>query len=531
MSVSSFGAYKHVIFFGVDGMGNFNTKTESPNMTEVFKDGAKTLYGLASCPSISAQGWASMLTGATPEAHKQTNYNMFPNPDTPTVFRFIRDARPDAELVMCADWSNIPNDIVGPQGGMSRAIITNGDDTDAELTEKVIEYLEDNKPMFMFLQFSVDHLGHRYGYGSPEHLNGITERDEMFGRIIAKLKQNGMFEDTLIMVSADHGGTYPKNGTGGNHGGWSREERYVFVGVAGKTVMKNSTIGEVCLRDFPSIMLHALGIKEPEFNMNGYSSQLPIGIFENAGIVERRDVFEGYKTYNLTKPEPDINSPKHLKNFIDINKLLLWMNFENGVCDTTGRCDISTKRGLVKTYTGGGVFGNYGELGNGSLTLQGLPNKDIFTISLWLKTTEDTRWLDVFSNKDNKSDYFSIAVFGTYAGFYLKTHGVSDFRSHLEIFVSQNVKIGDWANFIFVVDSVKNDITGYVNFKKVGSIKSDKILLQQLDFDIKPFLNLDKLYISDDQFSNESFCKAVDDIMIFDGEADIEALERYYFAN
>lgn len=508
-------------------MGNFNTKTDTPNMTKLFETGAKTLYGLASRPSISAQGWASMLTGATPEAHKQTNYNMFPNLDTPTVFSMIRNACPNAELVMFADWSNIPNDIVGKNGGMSKAFITQDDDF--ELTDIICNYLDENNPMFMFVQFSVDHLGHRFGYGSPEHLAGITERDELFGKIIAKLKDVGMFEDTLIIVSADHGGTYPKNGSGGNHGGWSKEERYVFVGVAGKTVMENSEIGEVCLRDFPSIMLYALGIEAPEYNADGYSAQLPVGIFENAGVKERKDPFENYKCHTVTKPEPRKDSPEHLSNFIDTDKLVLWMNFESGANDVTGKCELIENEGIIKCYNGDGVFGNFGELGNGSLIIKGIEQKDVFTVSFWLKTTEDTRWLDVFSNKDSEYEFFSIAVFGTYAGFYLKVPDKGDFMSHLEIFASQNVKIGDWVNFSFAVDCIENDITGYVNFKQPISLKADKVLLQQLNFDIKPHFNLEKLYFGADKFFNEDFCKVIDDVMIFEGKPDMEALWKYYF--
>ena len=88
--------YKYAVIVGIDGMGNFNKDTDTPNMDRIFASGAKTLYALSMYPTISAQNWGSMLLGLDPEVHKMTNgsisENINENDLTPSLFREVREA-------------------------------------------------------------------------------------------------------------------------------------------------------------------------------------------------------------------------------------------------------------------------------------------------------------------------------------------------------------------------------------------------------------------------------------------------------
>ncbi len=368
----------------------------------------------------------------------------------------------------------------------------------------------------LFIQFdSVDGAGHTYGYGFPGHLERITHVDALLGQLVDKYKEKGIFDDTLFIVTADHGGT-PYCG----HGGWSDEERLVFLGVAGKNVM-NGQIGETAMRDYPAIVLHALGVKAPDFNPAGYAAQLPTGIFADAGITERIPV---YPKYEVPEPEkrsqPTSDSAEYIGKFIDPSRIRFWQTYENGIEDVTGQVKITTERGIVKTYPNG-YIGMCGEFGGGVLKAEGITHADVFSFAFWYKTTSDGRWVDVLSNKSTEHDWFTIAPFAEFVGIHLKApdgdHRAA-IRGYLESYEESAYNI--WGHFMFEVDIPNGEINVYVNFKKTGTLKAD--------YPIASHFDLSTLYFALDQHNNEQFYKIIDDLMIIDGKAPAEELKKYY---
>ncbi len=79
---------------------------------------------------------------------------------------------------------------------------------DEAVGDKTLELLDryGNKPFFFFVHFAeVDHSGHQYGENSKEYDDAIISGDRQLGRIVEKLQQLGVYEKTLIYVTADHG--------------------------------------------------------------------------------------------------------------------------------------------------------------------------------------------------------------------------------------------------------------------------------------------------------------------------------------
>lgn len=59
---------------------------------------------------------------------------------------------------------------------------------------------------FAFFHFGdPDSAGHKYGENSQEYSNAIIEVDQWLGRIVEKLKELGIYEETRIYVTSDHG--------------------------------------------------------------------------------------------------------------------------------------------------------------------------------------------------------------------------------------------------------------------------------------------------------------------------------------
>jgi arylsulfatase A-like enzyme len=73
---------------------------------------------------------------------------------------------------------------------------------------RAIELLETykDKPLFFFVHFAeVDAKGHKFGENSKEYNDALISDDQWTGKIIEKLKELGLYDKTLVYVTADHG--------------------------------------------------------------------------------------------------------------------------------------------------------------------------------------------------------------------------------------------------------------------------------------------------------------------------------------
>lgn len=296
--------YKHVIVMGIDGAGAFIKAADTPHFDRIFARGAVTYRGLASNPTISAECWGSMLLGVGPEVHKLKNEIVSSTPYPvdavfPTLFRRIRAAMPDAVLGSFCDWNSITYGIV--EGNLN---VFHDTARDSELAPVISAFVKDKKPAFLFCQYdSVDGAGHRFGYGSKEHLERIHVVDALVNDVYEAAESAGIIDDTLFMVIADHGGT-PFNGAGASHGGWTDAEKYVTFAAAGPGV-RAGNIDDMNVRDLAAIVLYALGLELPAFDENGWTSQIPEGLFEDSSIPAYRDIS------HLTGAEPRRSRVQH----------------------------------------------------------------------------------------------------------------------------------------------------------------------------------------------------------------------------
>lgn len=262
-------AYKHVIVVGIDGAGNFYRKANTPSIHKLFEEGAGSDWCLTSIPTISAECWGSMLIGVGPKVHGLTNdivsSKPYENALHPTVFKIIREARPEAELGAFCNWSPINAGIVERNLGVE---METGEDDG--LTDKICGYIRGKKPEFLFVQFdSIDGAGHTYGYGTEKYLAALSTADSYVAKIRKAVEEAGIAEDTLFIVTADHGGFDH------GHGGTTDEEKYVFFAAVGKTVKPGAKI-TLEVKDIPAIILYALGLPADP----NWEAKLPDGMFE-----------------------------------------------------------------------------------------------------------------------------------------------------------------------------------------------------------------------------------------------------------
>lgn len=104
-----------------------------------------------------------------------------------------------------------------------------------------------DKRFLLFVHFAEpDHSGHKNGENSQEYSNGIKSDDEWTGKIIARLKELGVYDKTLVYVAVDHGFN---EGTTGH-----RYAPYVFLGTNDNTFVRTqgdrADIGATVLKRF-----------------------------------------------------------------------------------------------------------------------------------------------------------------------------------------------------------------------------------------------------------------------------------------
>jgi predicted AlkP superfamily pyrophosphatase or phosphodiesterase len=147
---------------------------------------------------------------------------------------FYNAVRPDNPLHI--DW------VVEPEVG--------GDDTAAWTGPKMLEALDKfgRRPFFAFFHFSdPDHMGHAHGEGSADYRKAILLCDTWLGKVVAKLKELGVYEKTRLYITADHG--FNKGTTG--HG----YAPYVWLATNDPLILRGGN-----QRDLVPTLLRRLGI-------------------------------------------------------------------------------------------------------------------------------------------------------------------------------------------------------------------------------------------------------------------------------
>jgi len=201
-------------------------QADAPNLKRLREQGAWTFHARGVMPTSSSPNWASMLMGAGPEQHGVTSNDWQPEkfeiaPTArgpggifPTIFCALRQQRPDSYLAVFHDWDDFGRlverklvDVVEHLKGPTNTV------------HRAVESIKTHRPTLTFLRLDhVDHAGHEYGHGTPQYYASVAVADELIGEVIKAIEEAGLKNDTLLLVTSDHGGR------GKGHGGATMEE-------------------------------------------------------------------------------------------------------------------------------------------------------------------------------------------------------------------------------------------------------------------------------------------------------------------
>jgi arylsulfatase A-like enzyme len=205
-----------VLIISIDGLRpDVMLRARTPNLHRLFETGSFSFWAQTVPTANTLPSHTSMLTGMSVEKHgitfndeRATTRPLYPKVNT--LFELAKRAGYSTAMVTgkskfmalakpgTIDWISAPED---PKT------------TDANVADHAGATLRLHKPQVMFVHFpGADGSGHGKGWGSPEQMASIEQIDECIGMLLNALKTSALDQSTIVIVSADHGGSGKSHG-------------------------------------------------------------------------------------------------------------------------------------------------------------------------------------------------------------------------------------------------------------------------------------------------------------------------------
>ena len=202
---------RRVLILSIDGLRpDAISLAPMINLQVLMTGSAYTLNAQTVRPSATLPSHASMLTGLCPSKHG-VDWNDY-KPELgfalgTDVFDLAHAA--GMQTVMYVGKEKLRQ--VTEPASTDQFVFIN--DRDLVITKQLIENFPSDFRL-LFVHFPTpDWMGHEYGWLSPEQLSVIFRADEALGKILAALSERGLREETLIIITADHGGHETTHGS------------------------------------------------------------------------------------------------------------------------------------------------------------------------------------------------------------------------------------------------------------------------------------------------------------------------------
>ncbi len=195
---------RRVLMISFDGLRpEVIAQAPMPNLLALMETGAYSLTAQTIFPSATLPAHASMLIGVCPQKHG-VDWNSY---DPAQGYAEGVDI---FELAHAAGLQTVM--VVGKQKLIQLTEPENLDVyqyiNDRDLV--IADWILANFPAdfgLMFVHFpTIDFMGHEHGWLSWEQLSVARRGDEALGKLLAALTERGIREETIIIVTSDHGG-------------------------------------------------------------------------------------------------------------------------------------------------------------------------------------------------------------------------------------------------------------------------------------------------------------------------------------
>jgi arylsulfatase A-like enzyme len=227
---------QRVVIISEDGMRPDAIDAENaPNHIALMREGMIARRAFTVSPSETLCSHASMLSGFSVADHKMS-FDGFKAERgqiaLPTIFAIAREHDLSTAMFIAKQklWHLAPEGSVDhfeKPGFFCRVVAS-----------RAASYFEATLPHLMFVHLAdPDNAGHAKGWMSPEYMTAVRESDRCLQVILDAIDRSGTASSTLVIVTADHGGS------GRSHSGRGKElDRMIPWIVRGPAIPPNTLL-------------------------------------------------------------------------------------------------------------------------------------------------------------------------------------------------------------------------------------------------------------------------------------------------
>lgn len=246
---------RRVVIVSIDGLRpDAILMAPMPNLIGLMQRGAFSLEARTVFPSVTLVAHSSMLTGMCPSKHGVDWNDYLPERGYAQGVDLFDIAHAAGLRTYMYVGKKKLKQVTEP-ASLDNFVWVN--DSDSALMDRLLGDFPDDFGVLFIHLVQTDLAGHDYGWLSPQQLNIIQGADEALGRLLADLDARNLSSETLIIVTADHGG----NGQG--HGSDSRENMTIPWVAAGPGIQPRALTTLVHTMDTAATSAFALGLEIP----------------------------------------------------------------------------------------------------------------------------------------------------------------------------------------------------------------------------------------------------------------------------
>ncbi|PWH18542.1 MAG: hypothetical protein DDG60_00365 [Anaerolineae bacterium] len=248
-------ALRRVLIVSFDGLRpDAIAQAPMPNLLALMQTGAYSLTAQTIFPSATLPAHASMLSGMCPTKHGVT-WNDY-NP--------AQGYAQGVDLFDLVHAAGLPTIMVVGKQKLSQLTEPTSLTLFHFINDRdvvIADWLVDNFPAefgLLFVHFpTIDFMGHEYGWLSPEQLSVARRGDEALGKLLALLEVRDLRKDTLVIITADHGGHAQ------SHGSRDPLDMTIPWVIAGPGIRPGELLVPVQVTDTAATAAWALGLTVP----------------------------------------------------------------------------------------------------------------------------------------------------------------------------------------------------------------------------------------------------------------------------
>jgi hypothetical protein len=202
----------HVVIISVDGLRpDALEEADTPTLDALRAQGAYQPAAQTVLPSVTLVSHASMVSGMSPEKHGifwNSNDPELGKVQGPTLFSVVHEAGLSTAMVVGKPKLE---HLVLP-GSVDNYIYAGF--TDRQVVNEAVAVIQNEMPALLFIHLpDVDSAGHALGWMSLGQLLAVSLTDRLIGEVVSALETEGYLEQTLLIITADHGGSGVKHGS------------------------------------------------------------------------------------------------------------------------------------------------------------------------------------------------------------------------------------------------------------------------------------------------------------------------------